>query len=64
MYRQYITSSLFAFTDNKRLTISYEDYKNRVLHKTIEREENADEIISNIMNRYDLKFAGKEDNSE
>lgn len=61
MYQQYIADSLFAFTDNKRLTISYTEYKNRVTKHTVPDNKSADEIVNDIMMRHGLRFAGKEE---
>lgn len=61
MYQQYIAESLFAYADNKRLTISYTDYKNRVFHHSVPDDKNADQIVADIMSRHGLRFAGKED---
>lgn len=61
MYQQYIADSLFAFTDNKRLTVSFADYKNRVFKHEVSVDKNADEIVADIMRRHGLTFAGKEE---
>ena len=61
MYQQYIADSLFAFTDNKRLTINYTEYKNRIMKHAVPDNKSADEIINDIMTRHGLRFAGKEE---
>jgi hypothetical protein len=60
MYQQYIADSLFTFADNKRLTISYTDYKNRVFAHAVSDDKNADQIVADIMARHGLRFAGEE----
>lgn len=61
MYQQYIADSLFAFAENQRLTISFTDYKNRVLRREVHEDKNADQIVADIMTRHGLRFAGEED---
>lgn len=61
MYQQYIADSLFTFADNKRLTISYTEFKNRVMHHTVPDNRNADQIVADIMSRHGLRFAGEEE---
>ena len=61
MYQQYIADSLFAYADNKRLTINYTDFRNRVMNHSVPDEKSADQIVADIMSRHGLRFAGKEE---